>query len=41
MISKYFEKRFLTNVIFGPSLPPILCFFVRSALLAQTTRLIV
>ena len=35
-----FEKSFPTNVIFGPRLPPILCFFVCSALLAQTTCLI-
>ena len=37
MIFKNFEKSFPTNVIFGPHLPPILCFFVCSALLAQTT----
>ena len=40
MIFKNFEKSFPTNVIFGPHLPPILCFFVCSALLAQTTCLI-
>ena len=40
MIFKNFEKSFPTNVIFGPHLPTILCFFVCSALLAQTTCLI-
>ena len=35
-----FEKSFPTNLIFDPRLPSILCFFVCSALQAQTTCLI-
>ena len=35
-----FETNFPTDAIFCPRLPPILCFFVCSALVAQTTRLI-
>ena len=40
MIFLNLEKSFLTNVIFCPRLPPILCSFVCSAFLAQMTRLI-
>ena len=40
MIFKNFQKSFPTNVIFCPRLAPVLCFFVCSTLLAQTTRLI-